>query len=108
MQFTNFYAQALCGPSRAALLTGSYPIRIAEPNNTKGFHTKLHPKEITIAELLKPQGYQTACIGKWHAGETPEQMPLKQGFDYYYGTPQIQWKFKINRTVCSSKFYIEK
>ncbi len=89
IKFTNFYAQNVCGPSRAALLTGSYPIRIGEPKNTKGLHTKLHPKEITIAEILKTQGYQTACIGKWHAGETPSQMPLNQGFDYYYGTPRF-------------------
>ena len=95
MRFTNFYAQPLCGPSRAALLTGSYPIRIAEPNNTKGFHTKLHPKEITIAEILKTAGYQTACIGKWHAGEEPGQMPLKQGFDSYYGTPKYNGNSKF-------------
>jgi len=95
MKFTNFYAQPLCGPSRAALLTGSYPIRIAEPGNVKNFHTKLHPKEITIAEVLKPQGYTTACIGKWHAGETPEQMPLKQGFDYYFGTPKYNGNSKL-------------
>jgi|TARA_B100001093_G_scaffold431995_1_gene428274 arylsulfatase len=95
MKFTNFYAQPLCGPSRAALLTGSYPIRIAEPKNTKDFHTKLHPKEVTIAELLKNEGYQTACIGKWHAGEEPEQMPLEQGFDYYYGTPKYNGNSKL-------------
>ena len=95
MKFTNFYAQPLCGPSRAALLTGCYPIRIAEPNNFKAFHTKLHPKEITIAELLKTAGYQTACIGKWHVGEDPEQMPLKQGFDYYYGTPKYNGNSKF-------------
>jgi len=95
MKFTSFYAQPLCGPSRAALLTGSYPIRIAEPNNTKGFHTKLHPKEITIAEVLKTEGYQTACIGKWHAGEEPEQMPLMQGFDSYYGTPKYNGNSKL-------------
>lgn len=95
IKFTNFYAQPLCGPSRAALLTGSYPIRIAEPNNTKGFHTKLHPKEITIAEVLKTKGYQNACIGKWHAGENPEQMPLKQGFDYYFGTPKYNGNSKL-------------
>lgn len=95
IRFTNFYAQPLCGPSRAALLTGSYPIRIAEPNNTKGFHTKLHPKEITIAEVLKKQGYNTACIGKWHAGEEAEQMPLKQGFDYYFGTPEYNGNTKL-------------
>ncbi len=95
IKFTSFYAQPLCGPSRAALLTGSYPIRIAEPGNIKNFHTKLHPKEITIAEILKTAGYQTACIGKWHAGEEPEQMPLKQGFDYYYGTPKYNGNMKL-------------
>ena len=67
IKFTNFYAQPVCGPSRAALLTGSYPIRVGEPKNTKGLHTKLHPNELTIAEVLKTKGYQTACIVKWHA-----------------------------------------
>ena len=89
IKFTNFYAQPVCGPSRAALLTGSYPIRIAEPGNTKGLHTKLHTKELTIAEVLKTKNYATACIGKWHAGEGEGQMPLDQGFDYYYGTPKF-------------------
>ena len=88
MKFTNFYAQPVCGPSRAALLTASYPIRTGEPKNTKGLHTKLHPKEVTIAEVLKTNGYQTACIGKWHVGEEPNQMPLNQGFDYFFGTPK--------------------
>ena len=95
MKFTNFYAQPVCGPSRAALLTGSYPIRIAEPKNSKGLHTKLHPKELTIAEVLKTEGYQTACIGKWHAGEEPDQMPLNQGFDYFYGSPKYNGHTKL-------------
>jgi arylsulfatase len=107
IKFTNFYAQAVCGPSRAALLTGSYPIRIAEPRNTKGLHTKLHPKEITIAEVLKTKNYKTACIGKWHAGEGKGQMPLDQGFDYFFGTPvfngftklieDTKWRCKVMR-----------
>jgi len=88
MKFTSFYAQVVCGPSRAALLTACYPIRVAEPGNVKNLHTKLHPEEITIAEVLKTEGYKTACLGKWHAGEEPEQMPWNQGFDYFFGTPK--------------------
>ncbi|AZQ64778.1 N-acetylgalactosamine-6-sulfatase [Flammeovirga pectinis] len=95
IKFTNFYAQPLCGPSRAALLTGSYPIRIGEPQNKKNFHTKLHPKEITIAEVLKPKGYVSAIIGKWHAGEEEGQMPLEQGFDYFFGTPKYNGNTKL-------------
>ena len=95
IKFTNFYAQPVCGPSRAALLTGCYPIRIGEPKNTKGLHTKLHPKEFTIAELLKTRDYKTACIGKWHAGEGSGQMPLNQGFDFFLGTPLFNGYTKL-------------
>jgi len=93
IRLTSFYAQAVCGPSRAALMTGCYPIRVAEPGNTKGQHTILHPREITLAEVLKGVGYATAIIGKWHlAGPRrrrypPELMPNAQGFDYFFGTP---------------------
>ena len=97
MKFTSFYAQAVCGPSRAAIMTGCYPIRVAEPGNRKNQHTILHPREVTIAEVLKGAGYATACIGKWHlAGNgggrgrgpfPPELMPTAQGFDSFFGTP---------------------
>lgn len=93
MRLTSFYAQAVCGPSRAALLTGCYPIRVAEPGNTKHQHTILHPRETTLAETLQTVGYTTACIGKWHLGLRrdgrwdPQTMPNGQGFDYFYGTP---------------------
>ncbi len=93
IRFTNFYAQAVCGPSRAALMTGCYPIRVGEPGNTKGQHTVLHPQEITVGEVLQDAGYATALIGKWHlAGGRrkqypPELMPNAQGFDTFFGTP---------------------
>jgi len=99
-RFTDFYVQPVCGVSRAALMTGCYPIRVAEPGNTKSGHPVLHPKEITLAEALGARGYATALVGKWHLaglgansrgrGTGPfrrELMPNAQGFDYFFGTP---------------------
>lgn len=92
---TSFYVTSgVCTPSRASLLTGCYAQRIdmhisdksrcvLMPVSAKG----LNPKEITIARLLKGQGYNTACIGKWHLGDQTPFLPTRQGFDYYYGIP---------------------
>ncbi|MEO8499198.1 MAG: sulfatase, partial [Planctomycetota bacterium] len=88
-KLTCFYAAPVCSPSRASLLTGCYPKRVLPiphvlfPGNAEG----LDPSEITIAELLKAQGYATGIIGKWHLGDQPEFLPTRQGFDYYYGLP---------------------
>ncbi|MBE3096694.1 MAG: sulfatase-like hydrolase/transferase [Planctomycetes bacterium] len=89
LKCTSFYSQPVCGPARAALMTGCYPQRVGQPGNKRHAHTALHPKEVTIAEVLKGAGYATACLGKWHLGDSPEQMPRKQGFDYFYGTPKF-------------------
>lgn len=93
MRFTNFYAQTVCGPSRAALMTGCYPLRLARQSDPDSIHPELHIDEITIAEVLKAQGYATAAFGKWdlaghnQTGYKPKLLPSHQGFDYYFGTP---------------------
>ena len=93
MKFTSFYAQTVCGPSRAALMTGCYPLRAAKRNNQVDVHPYLHAKEITLAEVLKTAGYTTACFGKWdlaghrQVGYDPKLLPTRQGFDYFFGTP---------------------
>ncbi|MFC2076304.1 sulfatase [candidate division KSB1 bacterium] len=87
VRLTQFYAgNSVCTPSRAATLTGRNGVRtgmidVLFPPHTMG----LPIGEITIADALKPLGYRSACIGKWHLGHTREYLPLRHGFDYYYG-----------------------
>ena len=103
LRLTSFYsASPICSPSRAALMTGSYPPRCGMavyPNSSKRnpgltslvlfpYHEAgLHADEVTIAELLKQEGYATSCVGKWHLGHQPEFLPTENGFDEYFGIP---------------------
>jgi arylsulfatase A-like enzyme len=89
MKFTDFYsACSVCSPSRAALMTGCYPPRVGV---TKVLFRRdnigLNPREVTVADVLKGQGYATACVGKWHLGHLPEFLPTSNGFDSYFGIP---------------------
>jgi arylsulfatase A-like enzyme len=103
LRFTDFYSIApVCSPSRAGLMTGCYAQRVglgqqpADPHIQRkgpqhvlysGTMWGLNPKEETIAEVLKADGYATACVGKWHLGDKPEFWPTSQGFDSYFGIP---------------------
>ncbi len=84
-----YTSNTACSPSRAAMLTGTHAGRIEMDGtvNFPGDNWGLNPSEITIAEMLKEQGYATGCFGKWHLGDQPEFLPLVQGFDRYYGIP---------------------
>ncbi len=88
IRFTSFYAaSSVCTPSRAALLTGRYPIRNAPYNFGPESVSGLPVSEITIADILKDEGYRTMAIGKWHLGHKPEFLPTANGFDGFYGLP---------------------
>src|SRR5688572_1940962 len=89
VRFTDFYAsQPICSASRASLLTGVYANRLGI-NGAMGpsSRTGIHPDETTLAELCQRAGYTTAAFGKWHVGHLPQFMPLRNGFNEFYGIP---------------------
>jgi arylsulfatase A-like enzyme len=88
VRLESFYGQPVCTPSRAALMTGRYPMRyglqtlVIFPSHTYGLPTD----ERTLPQALKEVGYQTAMVGKWHLGHADKKYwPQNRGFDYFYG-----------------------
>jgi arylsulfatase A-like enzyme len=100
LRFTQFYNCTRCCPSRASLLTGLYPHQAGiglmtsdqaakypgagdKGEGFPGYRGALNASCITIAQALKPAGYRTAAVGKWHVGD--REPPTKRGFDDFYG-----------------------
>jgi arylsulfatase len=88
-RFTSYCVpQAVCSASRASLLTGCYPNRVSVLHALMPWaENGLAPEEETIAELLREKGYVCGAFGKWHLGHHPEFLPLRHGFDEYFGLP---------------------
>lgn len=87
MVLTNFYCAPVCSASRASLLTGCYPKRVSVGLYLPVSPVGLNPNEKTIASVLKPHGYSTMMVGKWHLGDQPEFLPTRFGFDHFFGLP---------------------
>ncbi len=97
VRFTQFYNTARCCPTRSALLTGLYSHQagighMIEDKGLDGFSGELNNRCVTIAEALRPAGYRSYAIGKWHVARnikpdgSKHDWPMQRGFDRYYGT----------------------
>jgi len=92
LRFTQFYTSARCCPTRASLMTGLYPSLTGigdftrnkpHPSRGPGYIGRLNEQCVTLAEVLKPAGYQCYYVGKWHMH--PKTGPIQRGFDEFFG-----------------------
>ncbi len=96
VRFSQFYNTSRCSPTRSSLMTGLYShqagmglLKTDEGPKNPGFRGRLMERCVTIAEVLRPQGYHNIVTGKWHMGDAKKEWwPLARGFDRFYGCPE--------------------
>ncbi|MFH1922928.1 MAG: arylsulfatase [Planctomycetota bacterium] len=101
VRFTQFYNNAICGPTRASLLTGLYPQQVGH-SGERWNEPKDFTRCVTIAELLQAAGYRTMMVGKWQ-GRDPA---VQRGFDRSFG-PMCQAKISYFHEVEHNPFYLD-
>ncbi|MFD2256816.1 sulfatase-like hydrolase/transferase [Luteolibacter algae] len=113
---TAYVAHPVCGPSRAAIMTGRYPHKFGAQCNIPPHHPEMGitKDETFIAQVLKDAGYTTALFGKWHLGSAPDYLPNQRGFDEFFGIPGSGHKYfpehyeaLYNKVVAAGKENIE-
>ncbi len=98
IEFTNFSVSPVCAPTRAALLTGRYPLRTGVHGVTKGRET-LRRNEVTLGDCFSKAGYRTSLIGKWHLGENYPYVPHSRGFAEFTGFRTGHWNWYFDSPV---------
>lgn len=104
---TNYYAQEVCTPSRASMLTGRYPLSVGMQYDLIDTEDQwgLDLSETTIADVFKGEGYSTYMLGKWHLGHhSPDYLPTARGFDRYIGYLSGQGYYWSKKTTEFRKY----
>lgn len=111
-RFDRFYVSPVCAPTRASLMTGRYALRAGVHDVTRAGET-MRSEEVTIAEVMKQNGYATGCFGKWHNGAHYPENPNGQGFDEFLGFCAGHWnnyfdtQLEHNGKLIRTKGYME-
>ncbi len=97
-RFTDFIVSPVCSPSRASLMTGRYNQRTGIWD-TYGGRARMASDEVTLAEVMREDGYRTGLFGKWHLGNNYPLRPMDQGFETAFGWRGTIGTRRINPTL---------